>query len=92
MKLNKLTFRNLASYGEIDQVIEFPQEPSFFLVQGDNGAGKCLHGDTELLITITDKELKKKFKEFSDTIEYIDKIFNGNGKEKEKPDGSRFLD
>lgn len=46
MKLNKLTFRNLASYGEQDQVIEFPQEPSFFLVQGDNGAGKSTISDS----------------------------------------------
>lgn len=46
MKLNKLVFRNLASYGEQDQVIEFPQEPSFFLVQGDNGAGKSTISDS----------------------------------------------
>lgn len=46
MKLNKLIFRNLASYGEQDQVIEFPEEPSFFLVQGDNGAGKSTISDS----------------------------------------------
>lgn len=40
MKLTRLTFRNFASYGDRDQVIEFPEEASFFLVQGANGAGK----------------------------------------------------
>lgn len=40
MKLQKLIFRNFASYGDRDQVIEFPEEASFFLVQGSNGAGK----------------------------------------------------
>lgn len=40
MKLNKLVFRNFASYGDRDQVIELPEDPAFFLVEGHNGAGK----------------------------------------------------
>jgi len=71
MKLIKLTFRNMASYGERDQVIEFPDEASFFLVQGDNGTGKCLDGDTEIPIIITDKKLIKKYKEFTRSINQV---------------------
>lgn len=45
MKLKKLTFRNFASYGDRDQVIEFPDDAGFFLVQGHNGAGKSTTSD-----------------------------------------------
>ena len=41
MKINKLEFKNFASYGNRIQVIEFDKEASdLYLVAGENGSGK----------------------------------------------------
>lgn len=41
MRINKLEFKNFASYGNRTQVIEFDKESSdLYLVAGDNGSGK----------------------------------------------------
>jgi DNA repair exonuclease SbcCD ATPase subunit len=41
MRINKLEFKNFASYGNRTQVIEFDKESSdLYLVSGDNGSGK----------------------------------------------------
>lgn len=65
MKINKLLFKNFASYGNRIQEIEFNKEQSdLYLVLGGNGAGKCLAKETKLIIDIEDKEIKKQFIEF----------------------------
>lgn len=41
MKINKLEFKNFASYGNRTQIIEFDKEASdLYLVSGENGSGK----------------------------------------------------
>jgi ABC-type uncharacterized transport system ATPase component len=65
MKINKLLFKNFASYGNRIQEIEFNKEQSdLYLVLGGNGAGKCLDKETKLVIDIEDEEIKKQFLEF----------------------------
>ena len=65
MRINRLEFKNFASYGNRVQVIEFDKEVSdLYLVMGSNGAGKCLAKETKLVIDIEDEEIKKQFLEF----------------------------
>lgn len=65
MQINSIIFKNIASYGNEEQRIDFNAEhSSFYLVTGGNGFGKCLHPDTNINIKINDKELEKKFKQF----------------------------
>lgn len=40
MKINKIEWRNFASYGNKKQVLEFPNESCLFQIVGENGAGK----------------------------------------------------
>ena len=40
MKINKIEWRNFASYGNKKQVLEFPEESCLFQIVGENGAGK----------------------------------------------------
>lgn len=40
MKINKIEWRNIASYGNRKQVLEFPNESCLFQIVGENGAGK----------------------------------------------------
>jgi len=40
MKINKIEWRNFASYGNKKQVLEFPDESCLFQIVGENGAGK----------------------------------------------------
>jgi ABC-type Na+ transport system ATPase subunit NatA len=65
MRINKLEFKNFASYGNKVQVIEFDKENSdLYLVLGGNGAGKCLAKETEIYVEIEDEELRNDFIEF----------------------------
>lgn len=64
MKIKKITFRNVGSYGNKTHVIEIPDDPSFFLVQGKNGYGKCLDPNTEIDVSIEDEKERKKFEKF----------------------------
>lgn len=67
MKLNYLKFKNINSYGNITQHIKFNEEGSLNLIVGKNGAGKCVHPDTEIDIIFDDNKLEKDFVEFLNT-------------------------
>lgn len=59
MKIEKVTFRNFGSYGNRTLVLEMPPQPSFYLVHGDNGNGKCLHPSTNISVSLNVEELEK---------------------------------
>jgi DNA repair exonuclease SbcCD ATPase subunit len=40
MKISELSFKNILSYGNITQTINFDDKPKLILVEGENGAGK----------------------------------------------------
>lgn len=40
MKISELSFKNILSYGNITQTIQFDDKPKLILVEGENGAGK----------------------------------------------------
>lgn len=40
MKISELTFKNILSYGNVTQTINFDDKPKLILVEGENGAGK----------------------------------------------------
>jgi len=68
MKINRVEFKNFASYGNRKQVIEFDKNKSdLYLVLGGNGAGKCLAKETKISVEIEDEKLKEEFKEFLKT-------------------------
>lgn len=54
MKILKVEWRNVSSYGNKIQSIEFPQKAGLIQVVGENGAGKCLHPKTKILLKIPD--------------------------------------
>jgi len=58
MIINSLEFRNIKSYGNKIQRLEFDTEGGLILLTGTNGAGKCLSPDTEIDITIDDKDIE----------------------------------
>lgn len=62
MKIERVTFRNFGSYGNRTLVLDMP-DPSFFLVQGKNGHGKCLLPETKIK-TLVKKEDFEKFQAF----------------------------
>ena len=64
MKIEKVTFRNIGSYGNKEQEIKFSPNGSLNLVVGKNGAGKCVHPDTGISIQIMNSDIEDKFKEF----------------------------
>lgn len=76
MKIDKITFRNFGSYGNRTLVLPIPEDPSFFLVQGKNGHGKCFLPDTRLKILLE----KEDFEKFEVFLELYRQRNNGNGK------------
>lgn len=64
MIINKIEFKNINSYGNNIQTLEFDNYGQLVNLQGVNGAGKCLHPNTIIEIEIEDKEIEKKFLEF----------------------------
>ena len=64
MQLVKLQFKNVNSYGNKIQTIEFSKDPELIMMAGSNGIGKCLHPDSEIYIEFVNKELEKKFRKF----------------------------
>jgi len=65
MKINSIEFKNIASYGNSTQVINFNDTASsFYLVTGANGNGKCLHASTEIEISFNNNNSKELFEEF----------------------------
>ena len=63
MRINRVIFKNFGSYGNKTHILEMPEIPSFFLVQGKNGYGKCLLPSSELKIFAKDDDFEK-FQEF----------------------------
>jgi DNA repair exonuclease SbcCD ATPase subunit len=45
MRINKLSFQNLGSYGNNMTVVEFPEKYNLFLITGENGHGKSFIQD-----------------------------------------------
>ncbi len=65
MKIKAIEFRNFASYGNKLQRIEFEENVgNFYLVLGQNGAGKCLDKDTKIEIVFSNEEQKERFESF----------------------------
>jgi len=64
MILDRLEFKNINSYGNNLQVLEFDKEGALILVSGENGSGKCLSPDTEIDISIDDELVMKKLIKF----------------------------
>ncbi len=65
MRINRLEFKNFASYGNRTQIIEFNKEDSdLYLVLGSNGSGKCLAKETEINVEIEDQSLRNEFIKF----------------------------
>lgn len=61
MKLLELSYKNILSYGNLLQTFTFTDEPQLILVEGENGAGKCLSKETIIEIKIDDPILREKF-------------------------------
>lgn len=59
VKFENIVFRNILSYGNNDNVVEF--EPGMTLISGKNGFGKCLRGNTNVDIFIDDLIVKNLF-------------------------------
>ena len=69
MKIKYFEFKNVASYGNKVQRIDFVDNGLLWIVLGVNGAGKCFSPDTEIEIDIEDKEIYNMFlKRISDPI------------------------
>lgn len=67
MKIEKLKWRNFTSWGNSWQELTFDKESSLTLLCGENGAGKCLSGDTIIEVDIDDLHL------FNDFVKYTKK-------------------
>jgi ABC-type Mn2+/Zn2+ transport system ATPase subunit len=69
MKIKKIEWKNVASYGNKIQVIEFPEKSGLIQVIGENGSGKCLHPKTKIIIKIPDsKEFENKIQKYIQNI------------------------
>jgi ABC-type Mn2+/Zn2+ transport system ATPase subunit len=65
MKINSVRFKNFGSYGNIPAEIDLKtEEYGLHLITGQNGAGKCVSGDTLVKLKIENLELLNLFKEF----------------------------
>lgn len=65
MKIIKVEWRNVSSYGNKIQSIEFPEKSGLIQVVGENGAGKCFFPNTNLIIKIPDSpEFMDKLKKY----------------------------
>ncbi len=67
MRIDKLNFKNISSYGNKLQTLDFEKEGSLNLIVGKNGAGKCVHPDTEIDIKFESPDLEKEYLEYLDT-------------------------
>ena len=65
MTIKNIEFKNFSSFGNKLQRIEFKDdEGMFYLVVGENGAGKCLNPETEIEIVFSNKNEEEAFKKF----------------------------
>jgi DNA repair exonuclease SbcCD ATPase subunit len=67
MQIEKVTFRNFGSYGNKTMILEIPQDPSFFLIQGKNGHGKSTLSDV-IKFAIFGKLENKKLKDMANRL------------------------
>jgi hypothetical protein len=65
MKIKKIEWRNVASYGNKVQKLELPDSAGLIQVVGENGVGKCFFPDTRIIIKIPDSpEFRNKIKKY----------------------------
>lgn len=68
MIIKKLELKNINSYGNNLQTIEFDQDGGLIYLQGKNGAGKCLSPDTEIEIDVSDQMVYNELMNFLEKI------------------------
>ena len=64
MRLRNISWRNIKSFGNKMQTLDFSEEGGLVMVTGKNGFGKCLSGDTIVEVEIEDSVLRKDFLKF----------------------------
>lgn len=65
MKIKTVEFKNFASYGNRTQRIDFEDDRGeLYLVLGNNGAGKCLSPETEIMVSIDNESIRSEFLNF----------------------------
>jgi hypothetical protein len=64
MQLKNIEWRNVFSYGNKIQRIDFSDEGALWLIRGTNGSGKCLKKNTKITVCIDNKLIKDKFLKF----------------------------
>jgi len=64
MYISKLEFKNINSYGNNLQSLEFGNDGGLIMLCGSNGSGKCVSPETELIIEFEDEETKNMFINF----------------------------
>lgn len=67
MKIEKVTFKNFGSYGNRTMILDLPEDPSFFLIQGKNGNGKSTLSDV-IKFAIFGKLENKKLKDMANRL------------------------
>ena len=67
MKISEFSYRNLLSYGNVLQKIEFNDEPRLILVEGENGAGKSSIKEA-LTVSIYGRSAIRKMKDVPNWI------------------------
>lgn len=67
MKFKKLKWKNLLSYGNITQTIEFDDNPKLILVEGENGSGKSSIKEA-LTISAYGKSALRKMKDIPNWV------------------------
>jgi len=63
-KINEFGFKNICSYGNNIQRVEFSDEPELILIQGENGQGKTTISEA-LTFAAYGKSVKRKIKELA---------------------------
>jgi len=64
MIIKSIRFKNIKSYGNKYQQIDFDDNGGLILLTGTNGSGKCLSPDTEIDIEIIDDKTMDILKKF----------------------------
>jgi len=67
MKISEFSYRNILSYGNVLQTIEFNDEPRLILVEGENGAGKSSIKEA-LTVSIYGRSAIRKMKDIPNWI------------------------
>jgi hypothetical protein len=68
VKINQIRFKNLLSYGNREQTVDLSDANGLHLIRGQNGAGKCLHGSTKIIVDMSE-DMWKKFMEMKEEWE-----------------------